>query len=143
MKMNSSKHNSGGKGMAVPREPKNKTSKSVSKSTKNEGVIGYLPEVYSDFTRDYPEISQAYAALAESCHNAGPLDKKTSRLVQLGIAIGINSEGGVRSHARRALEEGISAEEVRHAVLLSLTTAGFHYMMAAHKWVEEVLEKAR
>jgi alkylhydroperoxidase/carboxymuconolactone decarboxylase family protein YurZ len=39
--------------------------------------------------------------------------------------MGLNSEGGVRSHTRRALEEGVTADELRHAVLLTFTTAGF------------------
>ncbi len=104
--------------------------------------MGYLPDLYKDFIKQYPEINKSYDALANSCHKAGPLDKRTRRLVKLGIAIGLNSEGGVRSHARRALEEGISPDEVRHAVLLAFTTAGFPYMIAAHKWVEEVIEKA-
>ena len=103
----------------------------------------YLPEVYKDFKKQFPEISKAYDALALSCHQAGPLDKKARRLVKLGIAIGLNYEGGVRSHARRALEEGISPEEIRHAVLLAFTTAGFPYMIAAMKWAEEVIEKSK
>jgi 4-carboxymuconolactone decarboxylase len=103
--------------------------------------MGYLPDLYKDFIKRYPEINKAYDVLANSCHKAGPLDKKTRRLVKLGISIGLNSEGGVRSHARRAVEEGISPDEVRHAVLLAFTTAGFPYMISAHKWVEEVLEK--
>jgi 4-carboxymuconolactone decarboxylase len=107
-----------------------------------EGAIGYLPGTYMEFIRRYPKISKAYADLSNSCHKAGPLDKKTRRLVKLGVAIGINSDGAVRSHTRRALEEGISPEEIRHVVLLSFTTAGFPYMIAAHNWVEEVLEKA-
>jgi alkylhydroperoxidase/carboxymuconolactone decarboxylase family protein YurZ len=69
--------------------------------------MGYLPDVYKDFIKQYPDINKSYDALANACHKAGPLDKKTRRLVKLGIAIGMNSEGGVRSHARRALEEGI------------------------------------
>jgi 4-carboxymuconolactone decarboxylase len=111
--------------------------------TGKEGVNGYLPEVYKNFNKKYPKITRAYAVLADSCHNAGPLDKKTRRLIQLGIAIGNNSEGGVRSHTRRAVEEGISPDEIWHVVLLAFTTAGFHHMIAAYKWVEEVLEKAK
>ena len=72
-----------------------------------EGAIGYLPGTYMEFIRRYPEIGRAYADLSNSCHKAGPLDKKTRRLIKLGIAIGINSDGAVRSHTRRALEEGI------------------------------------
>ena len=105
--------------------------------------MGYLPGVYKDFIIQYPDIQKHYDALANSCHKAGPLDKKTRRLIKLGIAIGMNSEGGVRSHARRALEEGISSDEIRHVVLLAFTTSGFPYMIAAYKWVEEVISKAK
>jgi 4-carboxymuconolactone decarboxylase len=104
--------------------------------------MGYLPDIYKDFIKQYPDINKSYDALANACHRSGPLDKKTRRLVKLGIAIGMNSEGGIRSHTRRALEEGITADEVRHAVILAFTTAGFPYMIAAYKWVEEVISKS-
>jgi 4-carboxymuconolactone decarboxylase len=69
-------------------------------------------------------------------------DKKTSELIKLGMAIGINSEGAIRSHTRRAMREGISTDEIRHVVLLAFTTCGFPHTIAAFKWVEEVLDKA-
>ncbi len=105
--------------------------------------MGYLPEIYKDFKQKFPEISEAYDALATGCYQWGPLDKKTRRLVKLGIAIGLGSEGGVRSHARRALEESIPPDEVRHVVLMAFTTVGFPTMIAAMKWVEEVIEKSK
>lgn len=110
-----------------------------SKTRVNNISKQYLPKVYLDFNKNYPKISKAYTSLGDNCDSAGPLDKKTLRLVKLGIAIGTNSEGTIRSHTRRALEEGISPDEIRHAVLLALTTAGFHLMIAAYRWVEEVL----
>ena len=103
--------------------------------------MGYLPDVYTDFIKRYPQIDKNFEALSKSCHESGPLDQKTLRLVKLGIAVGMNSEGGVRSHTRRALEEGISADEIRHVILMAFTTAGFPHMVAAYKWVEEVIAK--
>jgi 4-carboxymuconolactone decarboxylase len=103
--------------------------------------VTYLPDIYRGFKQEFPEIAKAYDELAVKCHDWGPLDEKTRRLTKLGIAIGLSSEGGVRSHARRALEEGITAEELRHVVLLAFTTAGFPTMVAAMKWVNEVIEK--
>lgn len=103
--------------------------------------MAYLPDVYREFQQQFPEIAKAYDELALKCHRWGPLDEKTRRLIKLGIAIGLNSEGGVRSHARRALEEGATADELRHVVLLAFTTAGFPTMIAAMKWVEKVIEK--
>ena len=101
----------------------------------------YLPDIYKEFKQQFPEIAKAYDELAVKCHGWGLLDEKTRRLIKLGIAIGLSSEGGVRSHARRALEEGIAADELRHAVLLAFTTAGFPTMIAAMKWVDEVIDK--
>jgi len=101
----------------------------------------YLPDVYKGFQQQFPEVAKAYDELALKCHRWGALDEKTRRLVKLGIAIGLNSEGGTRSHARRALEMGISPDELRHVVLLAFTTVGFPTMIAAMKWVEEVIAK--
>ena len=101
----------------------------------------YLPDIYKEFQQQFPDIDKAYDELALKCHDWGPLDEKTRRLVKLGIAIGLNSEGGVRSHARRALEKGIAADDLRHVVLLAFTTAGFPTMIAAMKWVDKVIEK--
>jgi len=103
--------------------------------------MDYLPEVYQGFKLHFPAISKTCDKLAVSCNEGGPLDEKTRELVKLGIAVGLNSEGAVRSHTRRALAAGAAAEEVRHAVLLSLTTAGFPTMIAAMKWADEVLKK--
>ena len=105
--------------------------------------MSYLPEIYEEFKQRFPEVSKAYDTLAVNCHEWGPLDEKMRRLIKLGIAIGLNSDGGVRSHARRALAEGFSPDELRHAVLLAFTTAGFPTMIAAMKWVEEVIEKSK
>jgi alkylhydroperoxidase/carboxymuconolactone decarboxylase family protein YurZ len=103
--------------------------------------MGYLPDVYKEFIKQYPEINNAYDSLANACHKAGPLDKKTRRLVKLGMAVGLNSEGGVRSHVRRAIEEGITPDEIRHAILMAFTTCGFPLMVAAYKWADEVIQK--
>ena len=123
----------------MPKKVKSEEIKEKSKKTVK--APEYLPNIYTGFTGQYPEIARALDNLAEVCQKSGPLDKKTSELFKLGVAIGVNSEGSVRSHARRALEEGNSIDEIRHAVLLSITTAGYPHAMAAYKWVEEVLEK--
>ncbi len=105
-------------------------------------MVSYLPGVYQEFRRRFPEVAKSYDALADTCHQGGPLDEKTRRLVKLGVAIGVSSEGGVRSHTRRALAEGVSADELRHAALMALTTAGFPTMMAAMKWIDEVIARS-
>src|SRR5215216_862981 len=85
---------------------------------------GYLPQVFERFGSDYPAVMEAFRELAERLHEAGPLSARERRLAKLGIAIGSESEGGVRSHARKALAEGIEREAIRHVALLGITTGG-------------------
>jgi alkylhydroperoxidase/carboxymuconolactone decarboxylase family protein YurZ len=55
------------------------------------------------------------------------------------IAIGLVSDGGVRSHVRRGLAEGLTADEVLHAIAIAIPTAGFPATAAAYRWATQVL----
>lgn len=83
---------------------------------------------------------KGYQQLGKVCRKAGPLKPKCQDLVKLGIAVGANSRGAVMSSVRKALASGAASDEIRHAVILSLTTTGFPNMIAALSWVDEVLE---
>jgi alkylhydroperoxidase/carboxymuconolactone decarboxylase family protein YurZ len=100
-----------------------------------------LPFSYNRFKKEFPEVEKQYDQLARKCHASGPLNEKTRRLIKLGMAIGSNSEGAIKSHTRRALAVGITPREIRHAVLLGLTTIGFPKMVAALNWALEALEE--
>lgn len=101
--------------------------------------MSYLPDVYRRFESDFPNVHAAHQELATACYASGPLDERSARLVKLGIAIGALAEGAVRSHARRALTENVTPEEVRHVGLLALTTIGFPHTVAGLGWIEEVI----
>lgn len=101
---------------------------------------GYLPQIYRDLRADQPGIAKAYDALGNACRDAGSLTEREQRLVKLGIAIGLASEGGVRSHVRRGLREGIAAEDLLHAIAIAIPTAGFPATAAAYQWAREVLD---
>jgi 4-carboxymuconolactone decarboxylase len=98
----------------------------------------YLPDVFTAFIEQHPEIAEALRNVGSLCSNSGPLDQKTQHLIQLGIAVGIASKGGVRSHTRRALDTGATKAEIIQTVLLSATIIGFPAMIAAYGWVQEV-----
>ena len=100
-----------------------------------------LPRIYETFRRSYPRQWQAYDRLAAPAHEAGPLDEKSRELLKLALSIGAKMEGAVHSHARKALDAGATPREIRHLVLLCLTTLGFPSTMAALTWVEDVLRK--
>lgn len=57
----------------------------------------------------------------------------------MGMATGAQQEGAVHVHVREALETGLTAEEIRHVVLLVISTLGFPTIMAALTWVEDIL----
>lgn len=99
-----------------------------------------LPAAAGDIAKEYPEIWKSYSALGKSISNAGPLDSRSSRLVKLGLAIGSGSQGAVHSHTRRALEEGLSPAEIKHAALLAITTLGFPKAIAALSWIEDITD---
>jgi 4-carboxymuconolactone decarboxylase len=103
---------------------------------RKETAMEYLPNVYQHLERAFPHVHSAHQELAKACYEGGPLDKRAARLVKLGIALGAQAEGAVRSHARRALSEGESREEVRHVGLLALTTIGFPHTIAGLSWIE-------
>ena len=98
-----------------------------------------LPSAYRRFGTEHPRLAEAYERLSDASLSEGPLDRKSAELVKVGIAVGARLEGAVHSHVRRALEAGASADEIRHAVRLALTTIGFPTMMAALGWVNDVL----
>jgi 4-carboxymuconolactone decarboxylase len=103
-------------------------------------VTDYLPPRYQRFRADHPDVAEALDRLGAATEHAGPLDGRTQHLVQLGIAIAGQAEGAVRSHARRALEAGATVEELRHVVLLAITTSGFPTAMAGSSWIDEVID---
>jgi len=102
-------------------------------------VEEHLPEVYLGLRARFPRVAEAMDELGRAASAAGPLDERTQRLVKLGIAIGAQAEGAVRSNVRRALEAGASDEEVMHVAALSVSTRGFPAAVAAYSWIEEVL----
>lgn len=100
-----------------------------------------IPSLPASVTKQYPEIMKAYRLLGDACADAGPLDERAERLVKLALAIGIGSEGAVHSHSRRAIEEGIDADELEHVALLAIPTIGFPKAMAGLSWIRDITRK--
>ncbi|MEW5911043.1 MAG: carboxymuconolactone decarboxylase family protein [Thermodesulfobacteriota bacterium] len=97
-----------------------------------------LPKPYVEFKEQFPDLAQDFEALGIKCRQVGPLDERAAHMVKLGLAIATGSKGGIKSQARRALADGISLEEVRHAAILALPTIGFPPIIAALGWINEV-----
>ncbi len=98
-----------------------------------------LPVPFQRIRQEYPEVAAAYDALGSATHEAGPLDEKTRQLVKLALAVGAGLEGAVHAHTRRSIEAGISPDEIKHVVLLAMTTLGFPATVRAYTWVNDEL----
>ena len=103
-------------------------------------MVEKLPAAAGNIAKQFPDLWKAYQGLGKSASDAGPLDDRQKRLVKLGLAIALGSEGAVHSHARRALQEGFSAEDVKHAALLAIPTIGFPRAVAALSWITDVTD---
>ena len=99
-----------------------------------------IPKTYLKFREDYPEVARNYESLGESLANLGALDKRTVALVKLALAVANQREGGVHSAARKGLDAGLSAAEMRQVALLAIGTVGFSSAMAAHTWIGDIVE---
>lgn len=99
------------------------------------------PAFYKGVSEQFPEVIKAVEQLGATLRTGGPLDLKTSHLVQLAAAAASQSEGAVSSHARRAIQAGARPEEITHTLLLLVTTIGFPQAMAALSWAESVMQQ--
>jgi 4-carboxymuconolactone decarboxylase len=98
---------------------------------------------YQRLSKLFPEAISALENLGAAVHRSGPINGKTAELIRLAGAAAVQSEGSVHSHTRRAFQEGASKEEIRHAILLLISTIGFPRASAALRWAEDILGKAK
>lgn len=99
-----------------------------------------LPSHFRRFQQAHPDVVKAFEQLGKCVHDGGPLSERERRLVKLGIAIGVNTEGAVHSALRQALGAECSREDAEHVALLAITTLGWPRAMAAMSWVYDVLD---
>src|ERR1022692_2681614 len=98
-----------------------------------------LPSGAGRLADRHPKVWAAYEHLGEAVAEGGPLDAKTRRLIKLALAIGRESEGAVHSHVRRAVSEGINADELRHVMLLAIPTLGLPAAVKSMTWMDAIL----
>ena len=103
-------------------------------------MLDKLPGHYVSIRERYKEYGEALDNLGRITDEVGPIDDKTSHLIQLAASAAIRSEGAVHSHARRALSLGATPDEVYHSVILVTSTIGFPNVAAAISWVDDIVK---
>ncbi len=96
--------------------------------------------LYLKLKERHGKLITAVEAMCKAAQESGPLDEKTTQLIQLGASAAIGSKGSLRSHALRAMEAGATPEEIRHAIIILTSTIGFPTVAAALDRMDEVLD---
>ena len=100
-----------------------------------------IPEWFDCIKHKHPRLFGVVEDLGKVVREEGPLDKKTTHLIQLAAAAAIRSEGSVHSHVRRAIEAGATPDEISHAIIVLTSTIGFPQVSAALRWVGDVIQE--
>ncbi len=101
------------------------------------------PRNYTMIQKKFAGLMKAHEEAGKLAKDSGPIDAKTANLMQLAACVAMHSEGGVHSHARRAIQAGASREEVYHSIALLINTVGFPTAAAAFSWVNDLLKGRR
>ncbi|MBW2465681.1 MAG: carboxymuconolactone decarboxylase family protein [Deltaproteobacteria bacterium] len=84
-------------------------------------------------------VMEKHQDLGKALREAGPIDEKTSQLIQLGAAAASRAEGSVHSHVKRALTAGATQDEIYHTIILLTSTIGFPAVAAALSWARDII----
>jgi AhpD family alkylhydroperoxidase len=80
-----------------------------------------------------PEVMKAFSAMAQSALAPKALDGKTKELIALAVSVAIRCDDCVGFHAKAAVQQGASREEVAEALGMAIYMgAGPSVMYASH-----------
>ena len=96
-----------------------------------------LPKPIQEIQKLFPTVWKAFNELGDRCHQAGPLDEKSRRLVKLALSIGAGLEGATHSAVRGARKAGITQEEIDHVAVLAVSTLGLPSATRAFTWIRD------
>jgi 4-carboxymuconolactone decarboxylase len=97
------------------------------------------PRFYSHFMQKYPEIGQKYEQLGQIIHENGPLTERERALIKMAVSGSHLFHSAFKSHIRKAVQAGITRQEMEHLSLLMLPTVGFPTTMAMLGMIEDQL----
>ncbi|CAH0497611.1 hypothetical protein NVSP9465_02677 [Novosphingobium sp. CECT 9465] len=83
-----------------------------------------------------PDVMKAFSAMAQAATRPGALDARTKELVALAIAVAIRCDGCIAFHAKAALEQGASRDEVMETMGMALYMGAGPSLMYAAQAVE-------
>lgn len=106
-------------------------------------IMPKYPKNYVMMQKMFSKVMKAHEEAGRLAKEAGPIDAKTGNLIQLAASVALRSEGGVHSHAKRAMKAGASKDEIYHTIGLLISTVGFPTAAAAFSWINDLIGKKK
>lgn len=92
-----------------------------------------LHEIFTEFKKDFPRVYADHEALGKEIHEkSGPLPEKSRWLIKIAISGASHRLIALETHIMKAREAGITDEEIKHVLLMLITTTGFPAFMEAY-----------
>lgn len=76
------------------------------------------------FKKEAPQVAEAFDNLISALSSTGGLDAKTRHLIYIGIKAAQGDTRAVVAHTPMAKNEGASKDEIRDAIIMTLTVSG-------------------
>ncbi|MFN3423955.1 MAG: carboxymuconolactone decarboxylase family protein [Novosphingobium meiothermophilum] len=83
-----------------------------------------------------PDVMKAFSSMAQAATRPGALDGRTKELIALAIAVAIRCDGCIAFHAKAALDQGASRDEVMETMGMALYMGAGPSLMYAAQAVE-------
>jgi len=92
-----------------------------------------IHEIFTRFKDEFPEIYARYEALGKEIHEkVGPLPENSRWLIKIAISAACGHQRALATHIKKARAAGVTDDEIKHALLLLIPTAGFPVFMKAY-----------
>jgi AhpD family alkylhydroperoxidase len=90
-------------------------------------------KIFTKFKKEFPRVYSDHEALGKEIHeNSGPLPEKVRWLIKIAVSGASQHPIALETHIMKAKEAGVSDDEIKHALLLLIQTAGFPTFMEAY-----------
>ena len=98
-----------------------------------------IHKIFTRFKEEFPEIHAKHEALGKSVHEkGGPLTEKSRWLIKIAISAACNYKRALETHIRKAKAAGVAEDEIKHALLLLIPTAGFPAFMKSYTVLKRI-----
>jgi alkylhydroperoxidase/carboxymuconolactone decarboxylase family protein YurZ len=92
-----------------------------------------IHKIFTRFKEEFPEVFARHEALGKEIHEkVGPLGERSRWLIKIAISAACNHKRALATHIKKAQAACVADEEIKHALLLLIPTAGFPTFMKAY-----------